>query len=41
MDEQPVTGGEAEDPPRAVDFSGGITLPPLGVLFGQEGPHGE
>ena len=38
MTEEAVVDEEqAESPPEAVDFSGGITLPPLGVLFGQEG----
>jgi hypothetical protein len=28
---------EAAEEPQAVDFSGGVTLPPLGVLFGEGG----
>lgn len=33
--EVPPDGGE-RDEPRVIDFSGGITLPPLGVLFGRQ-----
>jgi len=34
VNEEEAAEGES---PQVVDFSGGVTLPPLGVLFGEGG----